>query len=75
MEIKVVEVKNDDDFLDNLLTIEDLGEMMAQSIVDRIKKDPIEAANSLRKCNVINDKEYKEMVINIRKTQVEEDFK
>ena len=75
MEIKVVEVKNDDDFLDNLLTIEDLGEMMAQSIVDRIKKDPIESTNSLRKCNVINDKEYKEMVINIRKTQVEEDFK
>lgn len=74
MEIKVVEVKNDD-FLNNLLTIEDLGEMMAQSIVDRIKNDPIEAINSLRKCDVINDKDYKEMIINIRKTQVEEDFK
>lgn len=66
---------NDNDFLNSLLTVEDLGEMLANSMVDRIKKDPIEFINQLRKCNVINEKEYKEMVTNVRKTQMEEDFK
>lgn len=71
---KVVEV-NIVDELNNLPTMEDLGEMLAQSMVNRIKKYPIEAINQLRKCNVINDKEYKEIIINIRKNNIEEDFK
>lgn len=75
MEIKVVEVKNGDDLLNNLLTTEDLGEMLAHSVIDRIKSNPIEYANKLREYDVINDKEYKEMIINIRKNNIEEDFK
>ena len=77
--MKDIEVKvtngNDNDFLNNLPTMEDLGEMLAQSMVNRIKRNPIEAINQLRKCNVINNKEYKEMIINIRKNDIEEDFK
>lgn len=71
---KVVEV-NIVDELNNLPTMEDLGEMLAQSAVERIKRNPIEYVEALRKCNVINDKEYKEMIINIRKNNIEEDFK
>lgn len=71
---KVVEV-NIVDELNNLPTIEDLGEMLAQSAVVRIKRNPIEYVEALRKCNVINDKEYKEIIINIRKNNIEEDFK
>lgn len=74
-----VEVKvtngNANDLLDNLATIEDLGEMLAQRLVNRIKNNPIEFANEMRNNEVINDKEYKEMAINIRKHQIEEDFK
>ena len=74
-----VEVKvtngNEKDLLDNLATIEDLGEMLAQRWVERIKSNPIEFANEMRNNDVINDKEYKEMVINIRKHQIDEDFK
>lgn len=72
-----VEVTNDNDkdLLDNLTTIEDMGEMLAQRLVNRIKSNPIEFANEMRNNDVINDKEYKEMVINIRKHQIEEDFK
>lgn len=77
--MKDIEVKvtndNDNDFLNNLPTMEDLGEMLAQSMVNRIKRNPIEAINQLRKFNVINDKEYKEIIINIRKNDIEEDFK
>ena len=75
MEIKVVKVKNGDDFLNNLLTTEDLGEMLAHGVIDRIKSNPIEYANKLREYDIINDKEHKEMIIDIRKTQAEEDFK
>lgn len=75
MNIKVTVIKDNKVILDKLSTFEDLGEMMTNSMIDRIKKDPIEAINQLRNGNVINDKEYKEMVINIRKTQMEEDFK
>ena len=74
MEIKVVEVKNGDDFLNNLLTTDDLGEMLAQGVVDRIKSNPIEYANKLREYDIINDKEYKEMLMNIRKDEIKGDF-
>ncbi len=70
-----VTVHNDSDILNNLITMEDLGEMLAHSVVERIKSNPIEFANEMRNNDVINDKEYKEMIINIRKTQIEEDFK
>lgn len=76
MEIKVtVHNGNDNDFLNNLLTMEDLGEMLAQRMVERIKSNPIEFTNEMRNNDVINDKEYKEMIINIRKNNIEEDFK
>lgn len=63
------------DSLDNLLTVEDFGQMVEQSIVDRIKNNPIETAISLRKNGIINDTEYKDMIIHIRETEIEEDFK
>lgn len=76
MEIKVtVHNGNDNDFLNNLLTMEDLGEMLAQRMVERLKSNPIEFTNEMRNNDVINDKEYKEMIINIRKNNIEEDFK
>lgn len=36
---------------------------------------PIETIKYLREHNVITDEQYKEIIINIRKTQAEEDFK
>lgn len=74
MKVEVTNV-NANDLLDNLATIEDLGEMLAQRMVDIIKSIPIEFANEMRNNEVINDKEYKEMIINIRKHLIEEDFK
>lgn len=74
MEIKVVKVNNGDDFLNNLLTTDDLGEILAQSMIDRVKRNPIEYVESLRKYNIINDKEYKEMLMNIRKDEMKGDF-
>lgn len=56
-------------------TNEDLAKLMAQSIVAKLRTNPIESIKSLREYNVITDEQYKEMIINIRKTQVEEDFK
>lgn len=71
-----MEDTNDDikDSLDNLLTAEDFGQMMAQRMVVRIMNNPIEAAISLRKNGLINDTEYKEMIIHIRETEIAEDF-
>ena len=61
--------------INNLATIEDFAKMQAQSIVSRIHNNPIETLNSLREYNVITDEQYKELLINIRKNQVEEYFK
>lgn len=62
------------DSLDNLLTVEDFGQMVGQSIAVRIKNNPIEAAISLRKSGLIDDTEYKDMIIHIRETEIAEDF-
>lgn len=73
MKIKV-EVLENKDLLDNIQTVEDLGEMIGHSIAERIKKDPIDFANKLRKDNVINEEEYKEIIMNIKKHHIMEDF-
>ena len=74
MKIKVEVHENNIDFLDNIPTVEDLGEMIGQSIAERIKNDPIDFANKLRKDNVIDEEEYKEIIMNIKKQKIEEDF-
>lgn len=73
MKIKV-EVLENKDLLDNIPTVEDLGKMIGKSIADRIKKDPIDFANKLRKENFIYDEEYKEIIMNIKKQKIKEDF-
>lgn len=67
-------LENNKDFLDNIATVEDFSEMIGQSIADRIKKDPIYFANKLRKDNFIYDEEYKEIIMNIKKQKLKEDF-
>ena len=74
MTIKVEVHENNKDLLDNIPTVEDLGKMIGQSIADRIKKDPIYFANKLRKDNVIDEEEYKEIIMNIKKHHIMEDF-
>jgi Asp-tRNA(Asn)/Glu-tRNA(Gln) amidotransferase C subunit len=74
MKNKVEVHENNKDLLDNIPTVEDLGEMLGKSIAERIKKNPIDFANKLREDNVINDEEYKEMIMNIKKHKLEEDF-
>lgn len=73
MEIKVSK-HNDEDLLSNIATMEDLGQMMAKSVVARIKANPMEFAKEMKECGAIDDLQYKEMVINIRKADTEKDF-
>ncbi len=72
MEIKVKYVEAKD--VDELLSMNDLGEMVAKRIVEEIRRNPIEYVNELRNSDVISDKEYKEMVENIRTAELEGDF-
>lgn len=73
MEIKVKYV-DELSTMDELLTMDDLVEMEAQRVIERIRRNPIEYVNKLRNSDVISDKEYKEMIVNIRKKEIEQDF-
>lgn len=65
---------NNKDLLNDIPTLDDLCKMLADSFVERIKKDPIDFANKLRKDNIIDDEQYKEMVMNIKNIKIDEDF-
>lgn len=69
-----IRVENKDS-LDDLATVDDLAKVLAQSFIGRIYNNPIEFAKELRNNNCINDKEYKELITNIRKRNIEVDFK
>lgn len=63
--------------LDSLITLSDLeefGQMVGKGFADRIKINPIEVANSLRKGGLINDKEYKDIIINVNINEINKDF-
>lgn len=63
--------------LDDLLTLEDLeefGQMVGKGFANRIKRNPIEVINSLRKEGLINDKEYKDIIINVNVHEINKDF-
>ena len=47
---------------------------MTQGLVERISKNPENFANSLKESNVIDDEQYKQIIINIRKDKLESDF-
>ena len=71
--MKLNMTKNND-LIDNVVTMEQFGEMLSQRFMESIHRNPTEFVNQLLKDNVITEEEYKEMIINIRKTKLEEDF-
>ena len=73
MEIQVTE-HNDEDLLSNLATVEDLEQMMAKRVAAIIKEHPMEIAKNMKDSGAIDNEQYKQMVINIRRTKAEEDF-
>lgn len=66
---------NDEDLLSNLATVEDLEQMMAKRVAAIIKENPMEIAKDMKDSGAIDNEQYKQMVINIRKAKAEEDFK
>lgn len=74
MEIQVIE-HNDGDLLSDLATVEDLEQMMAKRVTAIIKEHPMEIAKDMKDSGAIDNEQYKQIVINIRKAKAEEDFK
>ena len=75
MEIKVTYHDNDEDLLSDLATVEDLEQMLSKRVSDIIKEHPMEITKDMKDSGVIDDEQYKQMLINIRKANAEEDFK
>lgn len=59
---------------DNLATTEDLNDFCIQIIKEQMHRNPLEFASSLRNYNVISEELYKEIIMNIKKLKIEEDF-
>lgn len=73
MKVQVTE-HTDEDILSGLATVEDLEQMMAKRVASIIKEHPMEIAKDMKDSGAIDDEQYKQMVINIRKAKAEGDF-